>query len=146
MHCLIKSWKQQINQCFLLITHLKELIEWTYFGLLTDKLAAARLVFSEPRRAHVTPLFYLLALAPGCSSHQVQDTDACIYNSHRLSILLLSLTYDNLHPLQKSEICERALSRGTITERHKITLQNVFIHHSWLVKLTSHPHFPMLNP
>ncbi len=33
--------------------------------------AAARLVFSEPKRAHVTPLFI-------CSSHQVQDTDACI--------------------------------------------------------------------
>ncbi len=39
--------------------------------------AAARLVFSESKRAHVTPLF-LPALAPGCSSHQVQYTDACI--------------------------------------------------------------------
>ncbi len=38
--------------------------------------AAARLVFSEPKRAHVT--LYLPALAPGCSSHQVQDTDVCI--------------------------------------------------------------------
>ncbi len=32
--------------------------------------AVARLVFNEPKKAHVT------ALAPGCSSHQVQDTDA----------------------------------------------------------------------
>ncbi len=39
--------------------------------------AAARLVFSEPKRAHVTPLS-LLALATSCSSHPVQDTDACI--------------------------------------------------------------------
>ncbi len=39
--------------------------------------AAARLVFNEPKRAHVTPLF-VLALATSCSSHPVQDTDACI--------------------------------------------------------------------
>ncbi len=39
--------------------------------------AAARLVFSKPKRAHVTPL-YLPALAVSCSLHQVQDTDACI--------------------------------------------------------------------
>ncbi len=39
--------------------------------------AAARLVFNEPKRAHVTPLF-ISALAPSCSSHPVQDTDACI--------------------------------------------------------------------
>ncbi len=42
--------------------------------------AAARLVFREPKRTHVTPLFISPALAPGCSSHQVQDTDACIYS------------------------------------------------------------------
>ncbi len=39
--------------------------------------AAARLVFSEPKSARHTSLC-LPALAPGCSSHQVQDTDACI--------------------------------------------------------------------
>ncbi len=44
--------------------------------------AAARLVFNEPKRAHA---LHLLALAPGCSSHQVQDIDACIQNDHRLS-------------------------------------------------------------
>ncbi len=31
------------------------------------------------------------------------------------------------------------MPRGAITERHKITLQNVFIHRSWLVEWTSHP-------
>ncbi len=39
--------------------------------------AVARLVFNEPKRAHVTPLC-LPALATGCSSHPVQDTGACI--------------------------------------------------------------------
>ncbi len=67
--------------------------------------AVARLVFNEPKRAHVTPLFISL-LAPVCSSHPVQDTDACIKNNHRLSTHLLPLTITNLHPLQKSEICE----------------------------------------
>ncbi len=53
---------------------------------------------------------------------------------------LLPLPYDNLHPLQKSEICERASPHGAITERHKITFQNIFIHRSWLVEWTSYPH------
>ncbi len=48
---------------------------------------------------------HLTALATSGSSHQVQDTDACIQNDHRLSTLLLPLTITNLHPLQKSEIC-----------------------------------------
>ncbi len=43
-------------------------------------------------------------------------------------------------PPQKSEIRERATPRGNITERLKITLQNVFIHRSWLVERTSHPY------
>ncbi len=42
------------------------------------------------------------------------------------TIGLLTLPYDNLHPLKKSEICERAMPRGAITERHKITFQNIF--------------------
>ncbi len=39
--------------------------------------AAARLVFNEPKRARHTSLC-LLELATKCSSHPVQDTDACI--------------------------------------------------------------------
>ncbi len=66
--------------------------------------AAARLIFNEPKRARYTSLC-LLALATSCSSHPVQDTDACILNNHRLSTHLLPLTITNLHPLQKSEIC-----------------------------------------
>ncbi len=40
--------------------------------------AAAWLVFSEPKEGPCHTSLYLPALAPGCSSHQVQDTDACI--------------------------------------------------------------------
>ncbi len=39
--------------------------------------AAARLVFSEPKRGPCYTSLYLPALAPVCSSHQVQETDAC---------------------------------------------------------------------
>ncbi len=60
--------------------------------------AAARLVFNEPKRTHVTPSLHLTALATSGSSHQVQDTDACIQNDHRLSTLILPLTITNLHP------------------------------------------------
>ncbi len=60
------------------------------------------------QRAQNNPFYtslHLIALATSGSSHQVQDTDACIQNDHRLSTLLLPLTITNLHPLQKSEIC-----------------------------------------
>ncbi len=67
--------------------------------------AAARLVFKEPKKNPCYTSLHLTALATSGSSHQVQDTDACIQNDHRLSTLLLPLTITNLHPLQKSEIC-----------------------------------------
>ncbi len=40
--------------------------------------AAARLVFNEPKKSPCYTSLYLLALAICCSSHPVQDTDACI--------------------------------------------------------------------
>ncbi len=42
--------------------------------------------------------------------------------------------------IQKSKICKWVMPRGSITERLKITLQNILIHHSWLVEWSSHPH------
>ncbi len=39
-----------------------------------------------------------------------------------------------------------AMPRGTITERLKITLQNILVHRSWLVEWSSHPHPECLNP
>ncbi len=40
--------------------------------------AASRLVFSEPKKSPCYTSLYLLVLATRCSSHQVQDIDACI--------------------------------------------------------------------
>ncbi len=67
----------------------------------------------------------LPALAPGCSLHQVQDTDACIKTATGSAPAYL-------HSLMTIYISSRSL-KSAITERHKISLQNVFIHRSWLV-------------
>ncbi len=61
-------------------------------------------------------------------------------NSRRLSTSLLPLTITNLHPLQKSEIRLWGTFRGTITERLKITFQNILVHCSWLVEWSTHPY------
>ncbi len=102
--------------------------------------AAAWLVFSEPHRAHVTPLFISLHWLP---------VAACI----KLKTLMLayriatSSAPSELHSLITIYIPSRSLRSagerrlvGAITERHKIILQNVFIHRSWLVEWTSHPY------
>ncbi len=73
--------------------------------------AAVRLVFSEPKKAHVTPLFISLHWLPVAARIKYKTL-----LSHRLSALLRPLPYDNLHPLKKSEICERATPCGAITE------------------------------
>ncbi len=85
--------------------------------------AAAWLVFSKPKRTQVTALFVSLHWLPVAARIKFK-------NSHRLSTLLLPLTDDN----------QWATPRGAITERHKITFQNVIIHRSWLVEWTFHPY------
>ncbi len=52
-------------------------------------------------------------------------------HSHRLRTLLLPLTFEYLHPLQKSEIYKWATPRGTITERHKITFLSLYLTSKW---------------
>ncbi len=71
-----------------------------------------------------------------CTGYQWQlasssDTDALHTERPQLSTLLLPLTMTNFYippevwDLLVSDAC------GTITERLKITLQNILIHHSW---------------
>ncbi len=99
--------------------------------------AAAWLVFSEPKRAHVTPLFISLHWLPVAARIKFKT----LMLAYRTSTGSTPFYFHSLITIyKKSEICERASPRGTITERHKITLQNVFIHRSWLVEWTSHPH------
>ncbi len=42
--------------------------------------------------------------------------------------------------LQKPEIYEWTTPRSTITDRLKITFQNILVHRSWLVEWSSHPY------
>ncbi len=65
--------------------------------------AAARLVFNEPKRTHVTPLFISLHWLP-VAAHIKFKTLMLAYRTTTGSALL-PLTITNLHPLQKSEIC-----------------------------------------
>ncbi len=66
--------------------------------------AAARLVFNEPKRAHVTPLFVSLHWLPVAACIKFK-TLMLAYNNHRVNTHLLPLTITNLHPLLKYEIC-----------------------------------------
>ncbi len=94
--------------------------------------AAAWLVFNEPKRAHVTPLFVSLHWLPVAARIQFK-TLMLEYKTTTGS----APTY--FHSLLQIYIPSRSL-RSAITERLKITLQNILVHHSWLVEWSSHPH------
>ncbi len=108
---------------------------WTIKPLQMIQNAAARLVFNEPKRAHVIPLFMSLHWLPVAARIKFK-TLMLVYRTTTGS----APSYFHSLPLQKSEICEWATLSGAIIERHKITFQNVFIHCSWLVEWTSHPY------
>ncbi len=65
--------------------------------------AAARLVFNEPKRAHVTPLFISLHWLPVAA--RIKFKTLMLAYRTTTGSALLPLTITNLHPLQKSEIC-----------------------------------------
>ncbi len=46
--------------------------------------AAAKLIFNEPKRMHVTPLFILFALATNSCSHKIQGINIYLQNHHWL--------------------------------------------------------------
>ncbi len=65
--------------------------------------AVARLIFNDPKRAHVTPLFVFMHWLPVAARIQFKTLMFAYRINHRLSTLL-PLNIMNLHPLQKSEI------------------------------------------
>ncbi len=89
--------------------------------------AAARLVFNEPKGAHVTPLFISLHWLPVAA---------------RIKFKTLMLAYRTttgsapayFHSLITIYIPSRSLRTASERQNHKITFQNVFIHRSWLVE------------
>ena len=76
---------------------------------LDDQNAEARLIFSQPKRAHVTPAS-IIALAPFCSQNQFQNTGSA---PSYLSELIQP--YSPARSLRSSE--ERLLYRADVTTR-----------------------------
>ncbi len=102
--------------------------------------AAARLVFNGPKRAHVTPLFIFLHWLPVAARIQFK-TLMLAYRK------ITGSTPAYFHSLITIYIPSRSLRsaseltpRGTITERLKITLQNILFHRSWPVEGASYPY------
>ncbi len=96
--------------------------------------AAARLVFNEPKRTHVTPLFISLHWLPVAARIKFKTlmlayrTTTGSAPSYFHSLLRIYIPSRSLRSASERRPC------GTITERLKITLQNILIHHSWMVE------------
>ncbi len=75
--------------------------------------AAARLVFNEPKRAHVTPLFVSLHWLPVAA--RIQFKTLMLAYRTTTDSALLPLTITNLHPLQKPRLLPL-----TITNLHPL--------------------------
>ncbi len=107
------------------------------------KNAAARLVFNEPKRAHVTPLFISL-LWLTFTAHIKFKTLMLAYRTATGSAPAyfhsLMTIYIPPGAPPTSEICWWATPRGTITERLKIPFQNILFHRSWPVEWPSYPY------
>ncbi len=96
--------------------------------------AAAWLVFNKPKRAHVTPLFvslHWLQIAARIQfktliAYRTTTGSAPTYFSSRLWIYIPSRSL-------------RSASLVVPSQSLKITLQNILVHHSWLVEWSSHP-------
>ncbi len=92
---------------------------------------AARLVFNEPKKAHVTPLFVSLHWLPVAARIKFKTlmlayrTTSGSAPSYFHSILRIYIPSRSLRSAG-----ERRLDDGTITERLKITLQNILVHRS----------------
>jgi len=65
--------------------------------------AAARVVFNEPKRAHVT---HKIALVANCRSHQIQDNDVCLQNNNWLCSPIPKLTSSDLCALNMLVFCK----------------------------------------
>ncbi len=100
--------------------------------------AMARLVFNEPKSAHVTPLFVSLHWLPVAARIQFK-TLMLAYRTTKGS----APTY--FHSLLRLYIPSRSLRSASErrlvvpSQRLKITLQNILVHRSWLVEWSPPP-------
>ncbi len=98
--------------------------------------AAARLVFNEPKSAHVTPLFVSLHWLPVAARIQFKT----LMLAYRITTGSAPSYFHSLLRIYIPSRSLRSASERRITERLKITLQNILFHCSWPVEWSSHPH------
>ncbi len=101
--------------------------------------AAARLVFNEPKRAHVTPLFVSLHWLPVAARIQFKTlmlanrTTTGSAPSYFHSLLWIYIPSRSLRSASERRLV-------VPSQRFKITLQNILFHRSWPVEWSSHLH------
>ncbi len=101
--------------------------------------AAARLVFSEPKRAHVTPLFVSLHWLPVAARIKFKT----LMLAYRTATGSAPAYFHSLITIYIPCRCLRSASERRLvvpSQRDTKSIQNVFIHCSWLVEWTAHPH------
>ncbi len=92
--------------------------------------AAARLVFNEPKSAHVTPLFVSLHWLPVAARIQFKT----LMLAYRITTGSAPSYFHSLLRIYIPSRSLRSASERRITERLKITLQNILFHRSWPVE------------
>ncbi len=85
------------------------MLSWRVFPHVLSSLciqnAAARVVFNEPKKAHVTPL-HQVTLATNSRSHQIQGTDVCLQDHNWHCTNIPKLASSNVCALQKLAFCK----------------------------------------
>ncbi len=96
--------------------------------------AAARLVFNEPKRTHVTPLFISLHWLPMAARIKFKT----LMLAYRTTTGLAPSYFHSLLRIYIPSRCLRSASERRLVvpsqRGSKITLQNILIHHSWMVE------------
>ncbi|KAI2644658.1 putative RNA-directed DNA polymerase from transposon BS [Labeo rohita] len=93
--------------------------------------AAARLVFNEPKRAHVTPLFITLHWLPIAARIKFKT----LMLAYRTIAGSVPAYLHSLLPIYTpSRTLRSASERRLIVPSHRGTFQNILLHRSWLVE------------
>ncbi len=89
--------------------------------------AAARVVFNEPKKAHVTPLFIRLHWLPIAARIKFKVLMFAYKTTTGTATNIPKLASSNLCALQKLAFCKWTTSCGAIPKRYQITLTDLFL-------------------
>ncbi len=95
--------------------------------------AAARVVFNEPKKAHVTPLFIRLHWLPIAARIKFKVL-ICLQDHNWHCTNIPKLASSNLCALQKLAFCKWTTSCGAIPKRYQITLTDLYLDCAQLVE------------